>query len=399
MAYTLAPVHLTFTMKATVFLPLMAAALVAGCNKSGTPAATLPPIVPGPPTVTSFGKLPDGREAKLFTLTNDKGMRARISDLGATLVSMEVPDKAGKSVDVTLGFDAPEGYLSKENAYFGATVGRFGNRIADGKFTLDGKAYTLATNDKPGEIPCHLHGGNIGFNKVLWSGETNDANNSVTLTYVSEDGEEGYPGTLTAKVTYTLTANELKWEASATTTAPTVLNLVHHSYWNLSGDPTSSINDHVLTLEADQFLPTNAGLIPTGKLEPVAGTPMDFTKPTVIGERVEADFEALKLAGGYDHAWVLRAGEGVRLAARLKDPKSGRVLEVLTDKPAIQFYGGNFLDGSAVGKGGVKYPHRSACCLETEGYPDAPNQPTFPSSVLRPGETYTHTMILKFSAE
>jgi aldose 1-epimerase len=374
----------------------MAAALVVGGCQKSTTGTSATGGVGGKIPVTSFGKTAFG-EAKLFTLTNKNGMRAKVSDLGATLVSLEVPDKAGKVADVTHGFDTVDGYVSKENPYFGASVGRFGNRIKDGKFTLDGKEYQLATNNDPGKIPCHLHGGNVGFNKVMWTGEANDVANSVTFTYVSKDGEEGYPGTLTAKVTYTLTeANELKWEASATTT---VLNLVHHSYWNLSGDPTASINDHILTLEADHYLPTNAGLIPTGDKAPVAGTPMDFTKPTAIRERVEQDFEALKLGGGYDHAWVLKPAAGVRLAAKLKDPKSGRVLEVLTDKPAIQFYGGNFLDGTVAGKGGVKYAHRTACCLETENFPDAPNQPSFPSAVLRPGETYTHTMIHKFSAE
>ena len=387
-------------MKTKSLMPLMAAALVAGgCQKStttGTSAGGSDAKIP----VTTFGKLPSGGEAKLFTLTNKNGMRAKVSDLGATLVSLEVPDKAGKLADVTHGFESPEGYLSKENPYFGASVGRFGNRIKDGKFTLDGKEYKLATNNDPGGIPCHLHGGNVGFNKVTWTGAADDATNSVTFTYVSKDGEEGYPGTLTAKITYTLTdSNELKWVATATTDAPTVLNLVHHSYWNLSGDPKTSINDHILTLEADHYLPTNAGLIPTGEKAPVAGTPMDFTKPTAIGDRVAQEFEALKLGGGYDHAWVLKPAPGVRLAAKLKDPKSGRVLEVLTDRPAIQFYGGNFLDGTVTGKGGVKYAHRTACCLETEGFPDAPNQPSFPSAVLRPGETYTHTMIHKFSAE
>ncbi len=373
-------------------MTLMAAACLAGGAQLGTAFADIP--------VETFGKLPDGREAKLFTLTNKNGLRAKISDLGATLVAMEVPDKAGKVADVTHGFDSPEGYLSEGNPYFGATVGRFGNRIANGVFTLDGKEYTLATNNEPGGIPCHLHGGKVGFNKRMWTAAPDEDKNAVTFTYVSEDGEEGYPGTLTTKVTYTLTdANELKWEVSATTDAPTVLNIVHHSYWNLSGDPTTSINDHILTLHADKYLPTNAGLIPTGELAPVAGTPMDFTKPTPIGERVEKDFEALKLGGGYDHAWVLKPGSGVRPAARLKDPKTGRVLEISTDKPAIQFYGGNFLDGKVAGKDGVKYPHRSACCLETENFPDAPNHPDFPSAVLKPGETYTHVMIHKFSAE
>ncbi len=374
-------------------MTLMAALALAGCGEKGTGSASKIPV-------DTFGKLPDGREAKLFTLTNKNGLRAKISDLGATLVSMEIPDKGGKLADVTHGFDSAEGYLSDGNPYFGATVGRFGNRIAHGKFTLDGKEYTLATNNEPGGIPCHLHGGKTGFNKVLWTAEPDASKNAVTFTYISKDGEEGYPGTLTTKVTYTLTDNnELKWEASATTDAPTVLNIVHHTYWNLSGDPSTSINDHLLGLEADHYLPTDAGLIPTGEKAPVAGTPMDFTKPTAIGDRVNDDFEALKLGGGYDHAWVLREGAGVRPAARLKDPKSGRVLEISTDKPGIQFYGGNFLDGAVAGKGGVKYPHRSALCLETENFPDAPNQPDFPSAVLRPGETYTHTMIHKFSAE
>lgn len=345
-----------------------------------------------------FGKMPDGREVKIFTLTNRNGLRARVTEYGAILVSMETPDKSGKLADITHGYDTLEGWLTNTD-YLGATVGRFGNRIKDGRFTLDGKEYTLAKNNEPGGIPCHLHGGVKGFDKVLWSGKPT-ASNGVEFTYVSKDGEEGYPGNLTVKVTYTLTdADELKWEASATTDAPTIVNLVHHTYWNLSGNPATSINDHVLALQAPNFLPTDAGLIPTGGIAPVAGTPMDFTQPTVIGERVEADFEALKLAGGYDHCWVLEKSEGLRRAARLKHPGTGRVMEVSTDQPAIQFYGGNFLNGTITGKGGVKYEKRSALCLETEGFPDAPNKPSFPSSVLRPGETYRHVMIHKFSAE
>jgi len=345
-----------------------------------------------------FGKMPDGREAKIFTLTNKNGLKARVTEYGAILVSMETPDKSGKSADITHGYDTLEGWLTN-TFYLGATVGRFGNRIKDGKFTLDGKAYQLATNNDPGGIPCHLHGGVKGFDKVLWSGKPTDSN-GVEFTYVAKDGEEGYPGNLTVKVTYTLTeANELKWEASATTDAPTILNVVHHTYWNLAGDPTKSINDHELMLAAPGFLPTDAGLIPTGVIAPVAGTPMDFTKATVIGQRVDDDFEALKFGGGYDHCWVLEKGEGIRLAARLKDPKSGRVMEVSTDQPAIQFYGGNFLDGSFAGKKGVKYEKRSALCLETEGFPDSPNKPSFPSPVLRPGQTYKHVLIHKFSAE
>jgi aldose 1-epimerase len=380
-------------MKTKPLMTLMAVAALAGAAQTGTASAEKI-------AMDSFGKTPDGKEAKLYTLTNKNGLRAKLSDLGATLVAMEVPDKAGKIADVTHGFDSAEGYLSEGNPYFGATVGRFGNRIAKGVFKLNGKEYTLATNNEPGGIPCHLHGGKVGFNKRMWKAEPDEKANAVAFTYVSPDGEEGYPGTLTTKVTYTLTeANELKWEVSATTDAPTVLNIVHHSYWNLSGDPKTTINDHILMLDADKYLPTDAGLIPTGKLGPVADTPMDFTKPTAIGDRVEADFEALKLGGGYDHAWVLTPKKGIRLAARLKDPKSGRVLEISTDKPAVQFYGGNFLDGKVAGKKGEKYAFRTACCLETENFPDAPNHPEFPSAVLKPGETYTHTMVHKFLAE
>ena len=345
-----------------------------------------------------YGSMPDGRKVRVFTLTNPSGLRAKVTEYGAILVSMETPDQSGKSADLTHGYDRLEGWLTN-TSYFGATVGRFGNRIKDGKFTLDGKEYKLATNNDPGDIPCHLHGGLKGFDKVLWSGKIT-GENGVEFSYTAKDGEEGYPGNLAVKVIYTLTDdNELKWQAQATTDAPTILNLVHHTYWNLAGDPSKPINDHVLMLAADDYLPTDAGLIPTGKVDPVAGTPMDFTQPTTIGDRIDADFEALKFGGGYDHAWVLKQGGGVRLAARLKDPKSGRVMEVFTNQPAIQFYGGNFLDGKSIGKGGVAYACRTALCLETEGFPDSPNQPSFPSPVLRPGETYQHTMIHRFSAE
>ena len=345
-----------------------------------------------------YGAMPDGKKVKIFTLTNKNGLKAKVIEYGAILISMETPDKSGKSADITHGYDNLEGWLTN-TSYFGATVGRFGNRIKDGKFTLDGKDYKLATNNEPGGIPCALHGGLKGFDKVLWSGKTT-ADKGVEFSYTSKVGEEGYPGNLTVKVTYSLNDdNELKWEAKATTDAPTVLNIVQHTYWNLSGDPTKLINDHILMLNADGYLPTNAGLIPTGKIDPVAGTPMDFTKPTAIGQRVDADFEALKLGGGYDHAWVLKKGKDMHLAAKVMDPKSGRVMEISTNQPAIQFYGGNFLDGKAIGKGGVPYAYRTAFALETEGFPDAPNQPSFPSAVLRPGENYMHSMSFKFSAE
>jgi aldose 1-epimerase len=343
----------------------------------------------------SYGKMPDGREVALFTLTNVNGLRARVTEYGAILVSMEIPDRKGRLADVTHGFDTFEGWMNG-TSYFGATVGRFANRIAHGKFTLDGKEYQLATNNEPGGIPCHLHGGKKGFDKVLWSGKATESN-GVEFSYVSKDGEEGYPGNLSVKVTYTLTdENELKWEVEATTDAPTIVNMVHHTYWNLSGDPNTSINGHVLQINAPSYLPTNVGLIPTGILSPVANTPMDFTKPKIIGERVTEEFEALEFGGGYDHCWVLEKGGNMRVAARLDDPKTGRAMEISTDQPGIQFYGGNFLDGSVAGKGGVKYAHRTALCLETQNFPDAPNQPDFPSAVLRPGMTYRHQMIHRF---
>jgi aldose 1-epimerase len=348
--------------------------------------------------VEPYGTLPSGREVRLFTLTNRHGLRARVSDYGALLVGMQAPDRAGRLADLTHGFDTLEGWLAN-GPYFGASIGRFGNRIKGGRFTLDGKTHTLATNNDPGGIPCHLHGGLTGFDKALWNVVAATAN-SVTLTHTSPAGDEGYPGTLTATVSYTLTDdNELVWQAEASTDAPTVVNLVHHSYWNLSGDPTTTILDHELTLAADHFLPTDAGLIPTGERCPVAGTPMDFTEPRAIGSRLGEDYEALRLGHGYDHCWVLRPGDGVRPAARVRDPKSGRVMEVLTDQPGIQFYDASFLDGVTPGRGGVRYASRSALCLETEGFPDAPNQPAFPSCVLRPGETYRHTLVHRFSVD
>ncbi len=345
-----------------------------------------------------YGAMPDGKEVRIFTLTNKNGFKARVTEYGAILVSMETPDKSGKFADITHGYDTLAGWLTN-TSYFGATVGRFGNRIKDGKFSLDGKNYTLATNNSPGGIPCALHGGLKGFDKVVWAGKI-VGENSVEFDYTAKDGEEGYPGNLTLKVTYSLNdENELAWSAKATTDAPTILNIVQHTYWNLSGDPTTTILDHILKLNADGFLPTDKGLIPTGEIADVAGTPMDFNQPTAIGDRVNDDTEALKFGGGYDHAWVLKKGSEMHLAAAVKDPKSGRQLEISTNQPAIQFYCGNFLDGKAIGKGGVAYAYRTAFALETEGFPDAPNKPAFPSAVLRPGQSYEHKMIFKFSAK
>lgn len=385
----------------TILLAFVTAALC-GCNDHSM-KSNQTEILTAP-----FGNLEDGREAQIYTLSNANGVSAKITDYGATLVSLNAPDRDGTIEDLLHGYDSVDGYAGSKNPYFGASVGRFGNRIADGKFTLDGKDYILATNNDPGGIPCHLHGGVDGFNRRLWTATPRPEGNAITFTYVSVDGEEGYPGTLTAEITYQLNDdNELTWTAVATTDAPTVLNMVHHPYWNLSGDHSASINDHILMLPCDRYLPTDAGLIPTGELASVAGTPMDFTQPTEIGLRVNDKFEALEFGGGYDHCWVLANPnvDGLALAARVKDPKTGRVMEVSSNQVAVQFYGGNFLDPSdfqvdfASGKDGLAYPHRTALCLETEGFPDAPNQPDFPSAVLRPGETYEHKMVYRFSAE
>jgi aldose 1-epimerase len=337
-----------------------------------------------------YGKLPDGRQVDLYTLTNANGLRVRLMNYGAITVGVEVPDRDGKLTDVTLGFDEFEQWLSNK-PHFGSTVGRYANRIARGQFTLDGQTYTLAKNN--GEN--HLHGGIKGFDKVLWRGEpvqTDDAV-GVKFTYLSKDGEEGYPGNLNVTALYTLTNdNEFKAEFSATTDKPTIVNLAHHSYWNLAGAAAGDILGHELMLNADRYTPVDAGLIPTGELRRVAGTPMDFTEPTAIGARIA------QVEGGYDHNFVLRNQTGrVALAARVFEPKTGRVMEIYTDQPGIQFYSGNFLDGTITGKGGVVYQKHHGFCLETQHYPDSPNKPHFPSVVLRPGEKYKHVMIHKFS--
>lgn len=343
--------------------------------------------------------MPDGRPVRLYTLENKNGVRVEVSDLGATLVSVFVPDRGGRFADIVHGFDSAEGYLGAANPYFGATVGRFANRIAHGRFRLGDRDFELAKNNAPGGIPCHLHGGIEGFHTRLWAVE-NSAPSAITFRYISREGEEGYPGTLTATLTYRLDdSNELLWEAGATTDADTIVNIVHHPFWNLSGNPMGRVSDHVLTLRASKYLPTNPGLIPTGAMAEVAGTPMDFRKPKSVGAEIGQDFEPLVFGAGFDHCWVLDDWKpgGIAAAARLEDPRSGRVMEISTDQPGIHFYSGNFLDGSTIGKGGLAYPHRSALCLETENFPDAPNQPHFPSPVLQPGKTYTHTMIYKFS--
>ena len=340
-----------------------------------------------------FGKTPSGETVELYTLKNAKGVEADISTYGGVLVSLKVPDHAGALGDIVLGFDDFQGYLIPP-PYFGAIVGRYGNRIAHARFTLDGVEYALGKNDGDNS----LHGGKRGFDKVLWTAK-NVTGQSLELAYLSKDGEEGYPGNLSVTVTYTLTDNnELKIDYSATTDKDTVLNLTNHSYFNLAGQGEGDILGHELILNADRYTPVDKGLIPTGELRSVAGTPFDFRQPHAIGERIGSSDEQIALGGGYDHNFILnRTGDGLSLAARVTEAKSGRALEVFTTEPAIQFYTGNFLDGTIRGKGGKVYGRRSAFCLETQHYPDSPNQPSFPSTVLKPGAVYRTTTVYRFS--
>ncbi|HET6880483.1 MAG TPA: aldose epimerase family protein [Pirellulales bacterium] len=342
---------------------------------------------------STFGKLPDGREVEQYTLSNGGGITAKIITYGAILTSFEMRDRQGKRGEVTLGFDSLEPYLMG-HPYFGATVGRFANRIAKGRFTIDGAEYQLATNNGPN----HLHGGVKGFDKAPWKAEPLDGGAGVKLTHVSPDGDEGYPGKLSVTVVYTLTDdNELRIDYTATTDKTTPINLTNHTYWNLADGGKSDVLGHVLTLNADRYLPVDANLIPTGELKSVRGTPMDFTMPKAIGERIA---QVPGEPNGYDHCYVLNQHSPgkLTLAARVKEPTSGRVMEIFTTEPAIQLYTGNFLDGSLESRGAV-YKQHHAFCLEAEHYPDAVNQPTFPSVLLQPGETYRQTTIHKFRIE
>jgi aldose 1-epimerase len=365
--------------------------LLAGLAACQAPAerATPPPTPPptkasATVTSTSFGTLPDGTAVEVYTLTNAAGLEVRAITYGATIVSLKTPDRAGRLGDIVLGHDQLAGYLDK-SPYFGAIVGRYGNRIAKARFTLDGKTYALAANNGPN----HLHGGVRGFDKVVWKAQP--------FADTSPDGEEGYPGNLTAMVTYTLTeANELKVDYEITTDKATPHNLTQHSYFNLTSG-AGDILGHLMTINAAHFTPVDATLIPTGEIAPVEGTPFDFRTETAIGARINDPHEQIKRGGGYDHNFVLsRTGEGLVKAASVYEPQSGRTLEVATTEPGMQVYSGNFLDGSITGKGGVKYAHRTGFCLETQHFPDSPNRPSFPSTILRPGETYRSQTVFTF---
>ncbi len=370
-----------------------ALALILIAAASCSPATDRQESGPAPERIQKreFGKA-DGKTVYLFTLANSRGTVAKIMNYGAILTELWLPDRNDRKADVVLGFDGLEGYLAG-HPYFGCIVGRCANRIAGGKFTLDGKTYQLATNDGPN----HLHGGVKGFDKHVWDAEAKETPEgpSVSLWRTSPDGEEGYPGTLRAAVTYVLTdADELKIEMTATTDKPTIVNLAHHSYWNLAGHDSGDILRHRLQINADRFTPTDERLIPNGGTPPVEGTPFDFRRGMAVGDDIDV------VPGGYDVNFVLNGKIGeLRWAARLSDPKSGRAMEILTTEPGLQFYSGNFLDGTIKGKGGAVYKRHQGLCLETQHYPDSVNRPEWPSVVLRPGETYRHVMIHRFSAK
>ena len=376
-------------MKARLFIPaaaLAALGMIASCSSVSNGSMS---INSGP-----WGTTKHGEQVTLYTLHNSHGMEARIINYGGIIVSLTAPDKNGQLADVVLGFDKLADYEAK-SPFFGCITGRYANRIAKGRFTLNGTEYKLAINNGPNA----LHGGKVGFDKKVWHANPIRRSNGVgvELSYTSADGEEGYPGKLDCRVSYLLTNdNALKIKYSATTDKTSIVNLTNHSYFNLAGEGSGSILNHTLEVNASEFTPTDDTLIPIGERRSVAGTPLDFKQPHVISERIEADFLPLKQGQGYDHNYVL-SGFGLRTAAKAKDPKSGRVLEVLTTEPGVQLYTGNHLN--VTGKGGHHYAKRDGFCLETQHFPDSPNQPSFPSPVLQPGDRYQHTCIYKFSAE
>ncbi len=344
----------------------------------------------------SFGTTVNGKDVKLYTIKNSNGLVSQITNWGGRVVNLWVPDKNGQFADVSVGFKTAEEYINNNENFYGAIIGRYGNRIGNAQFVIEEDTFKLDVNNGVNT----LHGGAKGFFKHVW--DVNQvADNKLELSYTSVDGEEGFPGNVDVKVTYELTNdNELKIEYFATTDKTTHVNLTNHTYFNLGGEASGTINDNILSINADAYTPVDGGLIPTGEIAPVAGTPFDFTTPTVIGDRVNDENEQLKLGGGYDHNWVLnKEGDEVSLAAALKDPESGRVMEVYTNEPGIQFYGGNFIDNKDMGKYGKTLNYREALCLETQHFPDTPNQPDFPSTLLNPGDKYYSTCIYKFKAE
>jgi aldose 1-epimerase len=346
-------------------------------------------------TTQPFGKMPNGTSVDLYTLS-DGPVEVSITNYGGIIVSLKAPDKKGTADEIVLGFDNLDGYVTNNNqkgsAFFGAIIGRYANRIANATFTLDGKKYSVPQNDGPNS----LHGGPHGFNNVVWKGKP--IANGVELTYLSKDGEAGYPGNLSVTVRYTLNKGDLRIEYSAITDQKTVLNLTNHSYFNLAGQGHGNIGNHQLTLHASRFTPVDSTLIPTGELKSVDSTPFDFRKSTAIGERIDASNDQIRLGHGYDHNWVLDSTGGkLAAAAEAYEPSSGRVLRVLTDQPGVQFYSGNFLDGSIKGKGGVAYERRTSFCLETQHFPDSPNKPNFPSTELKPGERFHSVTVFSFT--
>jgi aldose 1-epimerase len=377
---------MTFTFR---FLVLV---LAAGVSVDAARVAAA--VQEGSVTKAAFGKTPDGQSIDVYTLTNASGMEVRAITFGGIITSIRVPDRAGKLGDVALGFNALEPYL-RNPPYFGAIVGRYGNRIAKGRFALDGRTYTLAVNNAPN----HLHGGAKGFDKVVWKAEPFQRPGEVGLvfTHTSPDGDEGYPGTLNVKVTYTLSkANELAFDYEARTDKATPVNLTQHTYFNLAGEGNGDILGHLLTIHASRMTPVDQSLIPTG-IATVEGTPFDFRKPTAIGARIRASDEQIRYGNGYDHNYVLdRRNTGLVLAAHVEEPTSGRVLEVSTTEPGMQYYTGNFLDGTLTGKSGRQYAQRTGFALETQHYPDSPNHPDFPSTILKPGTTYRSKTVLAF---
>jgi aldose 1-epimerase len=372
----------------------LAAACLVGCAEMSESKSNITSNI----TKASFGTMPDGSVVEVYTLRNAGGMEARICTYGGIVVSLTAPDRTGKFGDIVLGYDNLDGYRTN-SPYFGALIGRYGNRIGGAKFTLEGKTYTLAANNGPNT----LHGGLKGFDKVVWTAKplAGSSGPALQLTYVSKDGEEGFPGTLSVTAVYTLAdQNELRLNFTATTDKPTVCNLTHHSYFNLRGQGDGDILGHEVYINSDKTTPVNKELITTGEYAPVEGTPFDFRKPTAIGARINDPDSQLQFGPGYDHNWVINKPMGqLGLQARVHEPTSGRVMEVWSDEPGLQFYAGNFLDGTIKGKGGKVYQRRTGFCMEPQHYPDSPNKPMFPTTELKPGETFKNTIIYKFSAK